>query len=82
VHNFYSILASIHMTYMAKWLLFMLNAHTAHLTRLNLSNLTQHNLSPNWGLYPVLLIYFDTVNTNLLITVMTTNSCIFKLMFL
>jgi len=28
------------MTHTAKWLLFMLNAHTAHLTRLSLSNLT------------------------------------------
>ena len=70
------------MTHTAKWLLFTLNAHTAHLTRLGLSNLTQHNLSPNLGLYPVLLVYFDTLNTNLLISIMTTNSCVFKLMFL
>lgn len=60
----------------------MLNAHTAHLTRLSLSNLTQHNLSPNWDLHPVLLMHFDTMNTNLLITIMTTNSCVIKLMFL
>jgi len=70
------------MTHTSNWLLLMLNVHTAHLTRLSTLNLTQHNLSPNWGLYPVILIYLDTMNTSFLIIVMTTNSCVFKLTFL